>query len=295
MTLAEKQFELGGVAFGRGCPVEIESWTPGSASIRTSDAENPQGDGIRFGRDFRGASEWSWSLFSNGETEEEAWEFLHPLAGEWNDDAIRADSEIVVPLRYTLAGQTKRVYGRPRRWTEIPTNISLSGAVQVEADFTLAHHLVYDDTEKSLNLSILPPLDPEAGVIVPFIAPFDSAASASERQSAIRVGGTRPTPITVKFVAGTNDLFDASVTIGDWTVALESPVDINDPVIADGRPWINSVATQSGGTVRVSPRVTRTSKMWLPPGDHQVVFRGNDPSSTASVVISWHDALDTLR
>lgn len=292
--MIEKQYELGGVLFGRDCPVEIKAdgWTPGSPDIRTSDAPLATGDGVRFGRDFKGSATWSFSLYTNGDTETEAWEALGDLAAIWDADDTRLEPDAVLPLRYRLAGRDRRVYGRPRRWTPTPNNNSLTGRIDIEADFALVHHLVFDDVEKNQTIGIAPPLELDAGLEVPFIAPFTTSAGASVRQSSVNIGGTVPTPVVITF---NGPVADAAVRIGGWTAALVDPVRSDDPVTIDARPWIRAATTESGGGVRVSPRVTRISKMWLPPGNHEVIFTGEDPTSTSNVVIRWHDAYRSPR
>lgn len=287
--LLEKQYELNGVTFGLDCPVEVESqgFNPGTAALRTADVDRPAGDGIRFGKDYKGSATWGFSLYTNADDEEGAWSALGELGAAWDDEETRLTSEAVVPLRYRLAGRNRRVYGRPRAWTHTPNNQSIGGRIDIEADFATVDGLIYDDDMKSQLIGIAPPLELDAGFTVPFIPPFISSAGASVRESSIRIGGEVATPITVTFFGPVES---ATVRIGGWTAALVDPVVIDDPVTIDARPWVRAATKQSGGGVRVSPRVTRISKMWLPPGVHEVVYTGEDPTSTASVLVSWHDA-----
>lgn len=294
MVLEEKQFEVGGVAFGLDCPVRLKAdgWNPGPAATRTQDVELPGSDGVRMGKDLKGGATWAFSLYTNGADEDEAWESLSYLADVWDDESIRLESEAVVPLRYRVAGRTRRVYGRPRRWTPTINNTSMGGRIDIEADFGLVSHLIFDDSGKSERISINPPLELDAGLEVPFEPPFDTSAGAAERESTITIGGRVSTPITVTFEG---PVLNPSVRVGGWTAQVLDYVFDDDPVTIDGRPWVRSATRRSGGAVRVSPRVTRISKMWLPPGTHEVVFTGDDLSGTAAVVISWHDAYRSPR
>lgn len=289
--LFEKQFELGGVVFGAGAPVEIISWTPGTPAARTQDVDNPVGDGIRMGRDTRGSATWTFSMYTNAESEEEAWETLAALAAAWDADEVRQEAGEVVPLRYCLAGQTRVIYGRPRRWSIVPTNMSLSGRIDIEADFATVDHRIYDDVLHTLPVTLTPPLEVDAGFLVPFTPPFTTSAGSSQRESQVTIGGTVPTPIMVTFSGGSN----VAVRIGGWTAALVDPVLTTDPVTVDGRPWVRAATYMSGASARVSPRVTKISKMWLPPGTHEVVFTGTDPAGSASVLVSWRNANRTPR
>lgn len=291
--LGEKQFELDGVVFGLGCPIEVEAsgWTPGQAALRTSDADNPGTDGVRPGRTLKGASTWGFSLYTNAANEDEAWASLAQLAAVW-DNEVRFNPGEVVPLRYRVAGKTRVVYGQPRRWTISPNNASLQGMIQIEADFLVVDPNFYEDELQSMPFTLGAPLELDAGLLVPFIAPFTTAAGAGQRQSSILIGGDAPTPISVTF---SGEVSEAAVRIGGWTAALVDPVTPGDPVTIDGRPWVRSATYRSGGGAQVSARVTRISKMILPPGQHEVIFTGIDPNGQSTVLVSWRNARRTPR
>jgi hypothetical protein len=296
----EKQFTIDGVTFGLGTSIGMteDGWTPGGPSLRTNDVDVAGGSGRRFGREFRGETVWGFSLYTNTQTEEDAWATLSALRAAWEslaDQADVTDSEVQLPLFYRIAGKDRLVYGRPQRFDYSPTNLSLSGRIDIQADFKLSYPLYFAAQENSFNLSILPPLNVEAGVIVPVIVPFVSSSSDSERKTSITVGGERPTPIVVKLIAGTGARSNARVEIGGNVVQLTQPVEPEDPVVIDPRPWARSVSTVSGGTVAVDARVSRLSKFWLPPGTHEIVFNGTDPTGSATAVISWHDAYRAER
>lgn len=296
--VAEKQFEMAGVTFGLGCGVEIASWTPGGPALRVNDVDRAAGSGRRFGRVLKGETTWGFSLFTNGANEDDGWAKLAALQSAWesvagDDDVVESDTYI--PLRYKVAGKERVVWGQPRRFTATPDNLSMSGRIPIEADFDLAYPLYLDGTEKVLSLPILAPLELDAGLVVPFVAPFNSAAGSSPIQSEVTIGGERSTPIRIKFIAGTGTLHDAFVQVGGKTVQLEELIYPGDPVTADARPWVRSITTQSGGLVAVAPRVTRLAELWLPPGKHQVIFNGVDPTSSARIEVRWQDAYRTYR
>lgn len=294
-TLLEKQFELDGrVTFGFGLPVAVpeDGWSPGEAPVTSQDIKHPTRDGVRFGKDLRGSATWAFKLFTNQATEAAGWDALGDVAEVWNDPEIRGESGRVAPLRYRLAGRDCILYGRPRRWSPAPNNLSLGGRIDIVADFATVDDLVYEDQLQSVPIDIAPSVDRTAGLIVPFIAPFNSTARSSVRSSSIVIGGRRPTPITLRFEGPVSG---ARVSVGGWTAALVDPVAANDPVTLDGRPWVTSATKQSGGGVRLSARVTRLSKMWLPPGRHDITFTGDDPTNTAKVTVSWRNALASLR
>lgn len=308
IPLGEKQYELGGVVFGLGCPIEVkeDGWTPGAADIQNGDTNRAGGDGIRFGKDRTRSATWGFDLFANAEDEETAWDSVGELGTTWGADDIRAQSGEVMPLRYRVAGRTRRVYGRPRRWTATPNNLSLAGRIDVVADFSTVDHLVYDDELMSKTVPIAPPRPLNAGIIPPFIPPFGTRQGSSTRTDGIVVGGTVPTPINVEVagpVAGARVQIGINKTLPDGTkkriglidVRLVDPVAYDDPVTIDARPWVVAATKKSGGGVRLNPRITRISKMWVPPGQHDVTFTGVDATAKAAVTLTWRNASRTPR
>lgn len=290
--LREKQFELDGVVFGLYAPITVSDWQPGSPALRSNDVDNPVGDGVRMGRTIRGATTWNFSLSVDGSDEDDGWAILARLAKAWDGDWVHAEPDRVVPLRYRVAGQTRVVYGQPRQWTPVVNNLSMLGRIDVEAQFVLVDHRSYADTTQSEPLTLGIPLDLEAGHTVPTIVPWTSSAGDSRQESAITIGGDVETPVWVTFFGPVDN---AAIRVGGWTAQMAEHVYYADPVTIDGRPWVRTATKQSGGGSRVNPRFTRMSKMWLPPGHHEVTFTGEDLTGTATALVSWRDAFRTPR
>lgn len=297
--LQEKQFALGRVdgsevVFGLDAPVHLldDGWAPTSAELRSSATNRAYGNGKRFGRDFRGSATWGFKGFTNAEDEETAWEYLADLQAAWEDDALEEQPDAVVPLRYRVANRTLRVYGRPRRWTATPTNESLNGVIRVVSDFEVSDPLVFEDQLQSQTIGLSVPFDPSAGVQIPARVPFRTRSRRVSRDSTITVGGKVPTPCWLTF---TGSMSGAKVVGPGWTVELLDAVHSGDPVTVDGRSWVRSAVRQSGGGVRVDPRVTRISKILLPPGTHDIVFTAEDVTGASTVTVSWHNAQKSPR
>jgi hypothetical protein len=298
IELFEKQYAVDdGVAFGLGCPIEIKSdgWTPGSAELRTQDVDNPGYDGVRPGRTFKGAATWSFSLYTNTESESAAWAAANQLARAWDDEEVRLESGVIVPLQYCLAGKQRVVFGQPRRFTPSPGNTSMGGRIDIEADFLVVDDRSYDAEVQSLNMTLSGDPDPGVvGITTPFTTPFvmGVAATTAGAQRVLRIRGEVPTPITVKYSGSVTNPVVA--VPGRWTAAVRDVVYAGDPVTVDARPWVRAASRQSGGGVEVSPRVTRITKMWLPPGDYPVTFSG-ESASGASALVSWRNAYKLPR
>lgn len=293
----DHQFELDGYVFGYDCPVETDpsGFQPSGTTIRSSDSELPTEDGSRPGIDRKGVDTWKFSLYTNCETEEEAYAALEAIKEAWDADDVRLEPGEVCTLRYRIAGETRVVYGRPRRFTPVIDNRSLSGMIPIQCDFDVMYPQVFEDELHTVTIPIGPPIDVNAGLLVPFIPPVTLSAGASERKSEVNIGGNMKTPIILEFTGPI--AAGASVQVGDWIAELVDPVgpDEDDAVTIDARPWVRSATTRNGGGVRVSPRVTRISKMSLAPGRYAVTFRGEDPTVQARVKVSWRSARRSIR
>jgi hypothetical protein len=294
--LGEKQYDLDGLIFGLdsdGVEVDSEGFQPGAADIVTQDSNLPGADGVRFGKDYKGSSTWGFSCFTNGRDEEHGWELYSAFAKAWDARAVRLTSQQAMPLRYRLAGKSRRVYGRPRRLTPVVNNLSLSGRIGLEADFTVAYPYFFDDVEENTTFGIGAPLELDAGIPVPFIPPFVSSAGSAPRSGEVWIKGDVPTPLVIKVIGPVgNPLVRVD---GVFAAQVDGFVEAGNPVTFDARPWVRSATTAAGGSVPVSPRVTQLSKMWLPPGRHQIIFTGDDITSTAKVSVSWRNAHSSPR
>lgn len=292
--MRDDQFELGGVLFGKDCPVDItaDGWNPAAGELRGSSEPNPIRNGVRFGRRLRGSALWQFKLFTNLEDEAPAWDALAELKEAWDADDL--DDGDVVPLRYTIAGQTRRVYGQPQRWTPTISNDRIGGNIGAVCDFELIEDTVYEDDEQSVVVPLGLPFDPDAGIITPFTPPVTFDAGSVTRESEVEIGGDKKTPIAITF---RGPLTNAMVRIGDWSAGVVDPIwgGPENTVTIDGRPWVVAATRRDGSGVRVDPRNTRISKMWLPPGRHQVVFTGESSTGAATATVTWRNALRTPR
>lgn len=302
-ALQEYQFELEDIVFGLDAPMcTIEgSFSPGSPDQRLNDAAIEGGDGLRPGAELLGVASWSWQLFADGQTSAEALAHIARLRAVWPTEALRAQPDVLVPLRYNLGERVRRVYGRPRRWTPTTNNGLLSGTAGVACDFTVFDHRYYDDAEQSASVDILP-AQRNSGVRVPFVPPFTSRAAVGPRSTTITVEGDTPTPAIITFEG---PVLKPRLTVllnpdedgnpaDRWIAEIPSLVASGDPVTVDARPWVRTVTRKSGGGVRTSPRITKIDQLLLPPGRHELVFTGEDPSGEATVTVKWRNAHASL-
>lgn len=291
--LFEKQLELGGVVFGMGTDIEIatDGFGPGGAVLRTNDTPLALGDGQRFGEEQRDGPTWRFDLFTNCNSEAEAWAALARLKAVWDGDDVRREAGPVLPLRYRLAGRTRTIYGRPRNWSLQVGSASLSGNIGATCDFATVSPLIFGDYH-SETFGFVQEFEPDAGWTMPVVFPFTSSAGVFERTTEIVVGGEKPTPVIVTF---TGPVSEAGVRIGDWSAEIVEDVVAGNPVTLDARPWVRAATTSGGGGVKLSPRVTRLSKMFLAPGSYEVTLYGRATDSAATATVSWQDAYSSPR
>lgn len=291
--LLDGQFELDGVVFGIDAPLEVDTFSPGRAELITQRQKRDSGDGVSMGKDYYGSATWSFRVFTNNLVEDAvtALATYDSLARAWPRESVRLTTGAVAALRYRLGGRTRVVFGRGGRWTPTVDSTLWTGFMAAAGDFETADHLHYADEIQTETISIATPLA-SGGIIPPFIVPFVSTGVNPARAGKIVIGGDSPTPVWLTFTGPV--LNPKVIAPGQWVSEILDTVYPDDPVTVDARPWARSATRQSGGGVKVSPRVTKISQMYLPPGEHTLSFSGIDPTGTARVTVNWRNAYSSL-
>lgn len=295
-VLNDGEFELDGYAFGgasHGVVVPPGGFDPGSHESRSQDAPSPNSDSLRFGRDYRTPGAWTFTLATNADTEAQALGSLEDLQVVWDNAESRTVPGSLSTMRYVLAGRTRRVYGRPRRFAPALPTTHTQGLLTAVADFQLADTLVYDDEARSTVVSAAPPV--ALGLTSPITTPI-SVASGGEREGAIAdVGGKVPAPVVILFTAGSSAITSPWVATPDWRIELNTTIPAGMSVVVDTRPASMSVLRSDGANL--AGKLTRTSTLQgarLKPGSAQLTFGGYDPSATATCAVSWRPAYLSL-
>lgn len=291
--LLDYQFEVDGYVFGLGRPVftNEDGFDPSGAEWRVQDQSVAQGSGTVFGRDYLEPASWTWALGVDRTSEATALAEMALLTRAWRVSARLGPGE-VVPLRYRLAGRTRRVYGRPRRLAPTLDNRFMSGYAAYLADFKRADDLHYDDVEKSATTTAQ--VSSAGGIKSPLKAPLRSIRQiTSERGGGIEVGGDADTwaVVTIKGPIST-----AVVECpGRWRVELNKTLLADDVVVIDPRPWARTVLLNGGGGIAgFLGRGTRLADMTLAPGPAVFTFGGVATASGAQATVSWRDASHSL-
>lgn len=293
-ALLNYQWELGDTVFGYDCPVDHEADSePSSYSWRTQDQPNPSRDGTSMGTDLIEPGTWNFKLFTNCDGEDSALAALQQIALEWRADDVRKTAGAVKPLRYKLNNRTRRVYGRPRRFTAPLGATFHSGAIMITSDFQTVSELYFDDDEQSINVGSVEPTT--GGLLAPLSEPLTTELTSATRQHQAFIGGVLPTPFWVTFYGpSTNAFLEID---GVRVVQLRGSVaaGTGNAVTIDARPWIMSayLPDGSGAANLLSPRY-RLPGLQLKPGDHQFTYGAIDPTQSSYATVRWRGAYPTV-
>lgn len=249
--LTEKQFEIlpvdgsnHGVVFGLGRPVEVTAsgFKPGTGDILNQDSVNKRRGTISFGRDIKGPAEWSFSGFSNHDEEIDALESVEDLAAAWNPIDTFDTAGRVSVLRYTTAGRTRRVFGRPRRFEAAPDNVIMSGMIPVDMTFQCVDSYSYDDIEQ-MSVIDLTSDNSTGGFVFPVTFPVSTLTTNNAGDDQVDVGGrVRTYPrITIR-----GPIVNPVLTSDDWTIRLNGTIPQFGYVVIDCRPWVLAITDHRG-------------------------------------------------
>lgn len=289
-AISDWQFELDGVPFGVGQDVAVSKFERGGAETRGQDQPSEFGDWLNFGTDRKTPGLWSWELYTNLTDGTSALAALGQLEELWDAEDTRLTVGEVLPLRYTINGRTRRVYGRPRRFTATPQDLTPKGRIDIVADFQLADTTHYADEQKSSPVLRVGAADlTGTGIVFPITFPVMFGGTAGSPASRnITVGGTRRTWLTATF---TGPITNPYLIVAGTVFQLEGVLGAGEQVIVSGLPWQQGIY-RPGGTTAPLTLDSRTllDNLRVAPGTYLVTFGGIDNTGTASCVVAWRDA-----
>lgn len=285
------------VPFGYGTPLNVTAFDPGTAAIRHQDQPGGVADTMVFGTDRRTPQTWQWSMFTDLATIDVAGALaqVDELAQVWDND-VRLSPGDVIAMRYTVAGRTRLVYGRPRRWTPVPDQIQ-RGKIHITCDFQLAEYETYydDEEEKTPAIPIAPTVITGTHFTFPIKFPLVAATSPTTYTQQAVVSGSQRTWLTPRF---TGPVANPWVQIGDQRYALQGSIPANQTVRISGRPWEIGVFNETtgvwGGSDLLLDPKSRLSQLRLKPGTYSITYGGVDNTGTSTCAVSWHRAYRAL-
>lgn len=297
--LEEMQFELlpwaeaeSGVAFGIGLPVSVdgEGFTPGGVEWYTEDSEVPHNGATQFGQDHMSSTPWGWAAHLNRYDVRSALAALGELETMWRAPEIRQVDGAVTALRYQIAGRTRRIYGRPRRFDKTPNNLLLSGYAPISMDFKPSDVYTYDDEESFLDLRLAS--NDTGGLILPAVPPFRTISSGRATQQAV-VGGDAPTSPVIRF---NGPLVDPTLETSDWELPIKLTIPDGQFLEIDTRPWAYTVMLNGDTSVpgALGPRTYLSKILFQPNTRHDLKFRAHGGSTQGGVSVRWRSAHNSL-
>lgn len=288
--LQNYQWELDGLVFGYNQPIEHEpDVAPGEQSFRTQDGTSPVGDANTFGRDKIEPGTWTFKLFTNVEDEAEAMTLRAQIRKVWRADGVRNTPGAVMPLRYRLGGgETRVVYGRPRRFASPLDNQILSGLAKITCDFRLASDLSFDDVERNYPIGSVAPT--AGGFESDFETPLTTEEGIAQGTMDFVVGGELDTPGIFDFHGPCSDPV-IEIDGGAITIQLFGDIPPGITVTVDSRPWIMSTYRSDGaGVAGLLSRRTRLPNLMLSPGPHYATYAADDPTGASGGTVRWRNA-----
>lgn len=291
----EHQFEImygsasqNGYKFGLGLPLAVEAsgFKPAGISWNTQDTTNHRTGMTRFGRDTRKPEAWTWDMFVNRADAIEATEVIESFARGWGMDTVFGRPAQVQRLRYTIAGRTRCIFGRPRRLSTTPDNFIMAGRMLVGAEFMPVDTYTYDEVEEKATVTYNP-TSSGGGWTFPAVFPVDSISSIGSSSGVVGVGGnTRTYPVlTIRGPISTPEV----VTAG-WKLSWNGSLTQNDVLVIDTRPWVANVTLNGVQALDKLPANQWLEDCYLDTG--QVGFRLEGASATggATLDLTWRNA-----
>jgi len=285
VTLSEGQWAIDGVVMGPGTDFNVSRFEIGSPDIRASDQPRAREDGDEFGRDYKGGRTVTFELNALG-SDYGVLERLAVLEEAWDAEAVRVQPGAAAVLSYCRGGQTRRVYGRPRRFAPA-TDLDYLGNVPITCDFRTKDHRFYSDVEFAATVGIIPEL--VGGLVGPLVGPV-IASGSGVGTTGIAVGGTAAAWLISRI---DGPIENPTIELVDhWSATLNVTLAADQWVVIDPSPWGRTVRRNDGanlaGAFTVGSR--RLPGMRVPPGQQQVILRGTDPTGTSSLSLFWRSA-----
>jgi hypothetical protein len=286
-----------GVLFGIGQDVSLDDggFTPGSTDWATQDAESSQNGTTAFGRDRLLGPTWNWQLHVNRDDDVNALESLAELKTAWRALHIRNTPGAVLPLRYRLAGRTRRIYGRPRRFEESPTNTMLGGHLPISVDFKCVDGFTYDDVMQNVSMRLGQELEDEGidtggGFIFPLTFPTITLPP-TKRQSRVLIGGDAPAYPIIRFQG---PVTNPVLITDDWRIGVTMQIQDGQYVEIDTRPWKQTALLNGNASVAgLLGRKTRMDKVVFNPGVFEARYNGFSSGETICTV-RWANTWNSL-
>lgn len=287
-AIPDGSFMLDGLQFGAASDdvvVLTSGLDVGEWGVRTQDAPSPLGDLTLMGRDFLTPPTWSFTMLVHDDSN--VYTTLGALAKVWRGDAVRSTPGAVSTLAYARAGETRVVFGRPRKFAITPQKVHNNRYRVVTAEFALSDPMSYSGTEYALSLNLIT-TSTTGGLVLPATLPWALQLSTTERHGIVNVESMMGVPFRVRIagpVAG--QATDFTLSGADWSMKLNTTLSPNGNILIDtARGTVIRNSSPAGGILSVDSSVSAR----LSPGTQELVFTADDPSGSAYATVTWRTA-----
>lgn len=153
-------------------------------------------------------------------------------------------------------------------------------------------HKFYDQAWSQNEIGLVP--GASGGIEFPIDFPLTTVA-VSTQEDIVDIRGNTDTPmLTTVYGPITSPIIDV-VNYYQIETKPGFTLGANEWLEIDPRPWVSKI--MKNGTIPVRGVFTqasrRVSAQTLPPGIHQIVLRGTDPTGTARLQTRWRNAYTT--
>lgn len=275
-------FNVFGIDLGYFEKITVTSVDTGTVDWRHQDTPHPREDRMLFGRDYLTPPVWTLNLATNPTNLADGLDALNQFEQAWRNNR-RQRPGWYTPLTYERAGETRTVFGRPRKFARSFGKTYRHGVIHAQAEFQLIDALAYGDINASEKLTVTP--GKAGGLIFPVIFPWGTRPGGP-RTGIINIGGTTRTPVTVRIHG---PITSPTVTGPGWKLSFPGLTLAYDHHITID-PRSQAVVRENGASVVASMERFYFDSLTLPPGRHEVTFAGVDPSGSGWAQVSWREA-----
>lgn len=274
-------FELDGRIIADDQIVTVTSFTPGQAAWQTQDAMPAAGNRRAFGNDYLQGPEWDLEFLANTGDPAEQIDELEGLSGHWL--ATKRDRGTESVLRFNIGGQTRRIYGRPRRFLFNPTDVWQEGYAFAAGTFQASDPLQYEDVERIQVVTLL--AGTSGGLLAPLSGTLTTVSGGSQSRVIRGVGGKAPAPFIAEIKGPVTNPY---VRIdNEWEIGVNGTLAFDQTLIIDTRLKTARLSNGASWGGKITRRSRRLDEARLEPGDSTVLFGGTDQTGTAQLTLRW--------
>lgn len=287
MSLAEGQYQIGNVVFGKNTNIVIVGVDQIGYEMQAGDRPMPMSDELRFTKDYvqPGVMQFSLGVLDNYILEGLAGsvsdlsipvvrghDILDDLKKEWRADEVRKQWGVTKPLRYKTAGRARMMYGRPRAIAtdRIKSN---AGWYNVTATYQLADTYSYAE-EFSYAIALPTAVGTSGGNA---IRPPDKGTAPSWVKALITG------PITGPIVA----------EIGSLKFTIDKTLTAGQAIELNSYPWERRAVDSLGNNIgtKLIADSPYLEDVRLPPSSIvPIALHGSGTNANTALLVQWQEA-----